>query len=98
MLVNVESTKRNIGLSVETAGYHLPPNLAFVKGFVKGFAQQITSHCASGCWTGHEISVEECIVYCPIFFNNCIAFTFSSISRYETHIVCQRCMLHCIDM
>lgn len=30
MLVNVESTRRNVGLSVETAGYHLPPNLALI--------------------------------------------------------------------
>lgn len=30
MLVNVESTNRNIGLSAETAGYHLPPNLALI--------------------------------------------------------------------
>ena len=64
MLVNVETTIRNVGLSVETAGYHLPPNLAL--SLLRVFAQQITSHCASGCWTGPEISVEECIAFCPI--------------------------------
>lgn len=96
MLVNVEGTKRNVGLSVETAGYHLPPDLALILLRVLLSRSRHIAHLV--WWTGHEISVEESIVYCPLFFNNFIAFTCSSISRGEAHTVCQRCMVHCIDM
>lgn len=96
VLVNVESTKRNVGLSVETEGYHLPPNLALILLRVLLSRLRHIAHLVAGLDMRYLLKTVSYIV--QFFFNNFIAFTCSSISRGEAHTVCQRCMVHCIDM